>query len=60
VTQDEVRNLKKQKLELELRVKDQEEELDDMAGQVSSTQKFVIVLSLKGTVARDFYPWFFS
>jgi hypothetical protein len=32
--QDEVRNLKKQKLELELRIKDQEEELDDMAGQV--------------------------
>jgi hypothetical protein len=29
-----VRNLKKQKLELELRIKDQEEELDDMAGQV--------------------------
>jgi hypothetical protein len=31
---DEVRILKKQKMDLELRLKDQEEELDDLAGQV--------------------------
>jgi len=31
-----VRILKKQKMELELRLKDQEEELDDLAGQVST------------------------
>jgi hypothetical protein len=30
-----VRILKKQKMDLELRLKDQEEELDDLAGQVN-------------------------
>ena len=33
-TEEEVRRLKREKMELELKVKDQEEELDDLAGQV--------------------------
>ena len=33
-TDEEVRRMKKERMELELKLKDQEEELDDMAGQV--------------------------
>lgn len=33
-TEEEIGQLKKQKMEMERRVKEQEEELDEMAGQV--------------------------
>ncbi|XP_071448574.1 unconventional myosin-XVIIIa isoform X3 [Hetaerina americana] len=45
-TEEEVANLKKAKHELELKVKDQEEELDDLAGQVQLLEQAKLRLEM--------------